>query len=69
MYTNVPIRDLNFTNITDTRKLAIIFLFFIKRTGSYKTFVLFYIAHVSTVIKVFAGILFGFNIGEWATKN
>jgi hypothetical protein len=33
MYTNVPIRDLNFTNITDTGKLAILFLFFIKRTG------------------------------------
>ena len=32
MYTNVPIRDLNFTNITDTGKLAILFLFFIKRT-------------------------------------
>jgi hypothetical protein len=27
------------------------------------------IAHVSTVIKVFAGILFDFNIGELATKN
>jgi len=36
MYTNVPIRDLNFTNITDTGKLdlAILFLFFIKRTFS-----------------------------------
>jgi hypothetical protein len=32
VYTNVPIRDLNFTNITNIGKRAILFLFFIKRS-------------------------------------